>query len=271
MPTKLTSFHLKSILLSIRKICFETESRLLERTNYSFLPTGQGWAAQGWEIVSVLEALQFLPPLEGNGLEQVLVCVWFPLPQVTLQELHADQIDQFPSEIQFWSQWLNFCEKESILLEIPIYIFLPTGQGWEVQACDIVSVFEALQFLPPLAGDGFEQVLVCVRLPLPQVALQVLHADQIDQFPSEIHFFAHKIKILWESKQTVILSLWQCGATWQKQLSALRHMVRRFSMGTLFSLLGNVSSLRSQPGLYCVNIESYDMKIGISLQSKWWK
>jgi hypothetical protein len=51
----------------------------------------------------------------------------------------------------------------------------------------------------------------------------------------------------------VILSLWHCSATWQKQLSALRHMARRFSRGTLFSLLSIVSSLNSNLGWSCSN------------------
>ncbi len=87
------------------------------------------------------------------------------------------------------------------MIKISNYTFLPTGQGWEVQACVTVSVLDALQFLPPLAGDGFEQVLVWVWFPFPQVTLQVLHEDQIDQFPSEIHIVAQNIGILWEITQ----------------------------------------------------------------------
>jgi hypothetical protein len=65
-----------------------------------------------------------------------------------------------------------------------------------VQACVTVSVLDALQFLPPLAGDGLVHVLVWVWFPFPQVTLQELHADQIDQFPSEIHIVAQNIRIL---------------------------------------------------------------------------
>ena len=40
-------------------------------------------------------------------------------------------------------------------------------------------------------------------------------------------------------------------------------------MGTPFSLLSNVSSLKSDLSLSRANFESYDMKGGSSLQSKW--
>ena len=83
------------------------------------LPPGHGWLLQVWDSESKLVELQFLPPWDGVGLVQVLVCVWFPPPQVKLQEPHGDQSDQFPSEhtkqemleekskVVFWNQnWI---------------------------------------------------------------------------------------------------------------------------------------------------------------------
>jgi len=64
-----------------------------------FLLIGQSWILQSWVTVSVFVALQLRPPLPGEGLVQVLVCVWFPPPHVKLQELHDDQFDQLPSEV----------------------------------------------------------------------------------------------------------------------------------------------------------------------------
>jgi len=46
-------------------------------------------------------------------------------------------------------------------------------------------------------------------------------------------------------------------------------MARRFSTGTPFFLLSNVSLSISNLSLSCANSESYDMKGGSSLQSKW--
>ena len=62
------------------------------------LPIGQSCKLQGCDADSMLVALQFRPPFLGAGLEQVLVCDWFPPPHVRLQVLHWDQSDQFPSE-----------------------------------------------------------------------------------------------------------------------------------------------------------------------------
>ena len=63
------------------------------------LPIGQGRLLQVCVAVSLLVALQFLPPYAGSGLVHVLVLVWFPPPQVKLQEPQADQSVQLPSGI----------------------------------------------------------------------------------------------------------------------------------------------------------------------------
>ena len=72
--------------------------------NFSFsrqlfkkLPIGQGWLLQ--VCVTESSVLQFLPPYAGSGLVHVLVLVWFPPPQVKLQEPQADQSVQLPSGI----------------------------------------------------------------------------------------------------------------------------------------------------------------------------
>ena len=63
------------------------------------LPIGQGWLLQVCVTESSYLALQFLPPYAGSGLVHVLVLVWFPPPQVKLQEPQADQSVQLPSGI----------------------------------------------------------------------------------------------------------------------------------------------------------------------------
>ena len=62
------------------------------------IPIGQRSTLQGCDLESILVALQFLPPMAGAGLVQDLICVWFPPPQLKLQELQGDQSDQAPSE-----------------------------------------------------------------------------------------------------------------------------------------------------------------------------
>ncbi len=55
-----------------------------------------------------LDPEQLAPPLEGAGLLQSLVWVWFPAPQVTLQVDKELQLPQFPS-IMFFKEMNYQC------------------------------------------------------------------------------------------------------------------------------------------------------------------
>lgn len=46
--------------------------------------------------VSLLTPVQFSPPKDGGGLEQVLLRDWLPPPHVTEQVSQGDQTDQLP-------------------------------------------------------------------------------------------------------------------------------------------------------------------------------
>ncbi len=61
--------------------------------NKNYLPIIHGLQ----DCDSKLLPVQFLPPIAGAGLLQVLECVWLPPPQVIVQESHGDQSDHPPS------------------------------------------------------------------------------------------------------------------------------------------------------------------------------
>jgi hypothetical protein len=68
--------------------------------------------------------------------------------------------------------------------------------AWVLQACD--SDPDPTQAAPPLAGAGLLQRRVRVRVPPPQVRLQVPNEAHAPQFPLTLIFNQLKIFILFE-------------------------------------------------------------------------
>ena len=115
--TNQSSYHLKKfnqlnevesikIISEKKKKSIHQDSKTLKST----LPTGQSINLHGLVEVSVFVSLQLLPPKSGGGLSQVLVCVWNPSPQASLQSVQSDQSVQLPSKINLinWMTWNQY-------------------------------------------------------------------------------------------------------------------------------------------------------------------
>jgi hypothetical protein len=159
--------------------------------------TGQGWVLQGCVSVRIGQGA---PPLAA-GVITVLVLVITPPPQVAVHALHALQALTTQSTGQGWV--LQGCVSVRIgqgappnmagVITVLVLVITPppqvavhalhalhalttqsTGQGWVLQGCVSVRIGQGA---PPLAA-GVITVLVLVRMPPPQDAVQSLHRLQ---------------------------------------------------------------------------------------------
>jgi hypothetical protein len=69
-------------------------------------------------------------------------------------------------------------------VQVITLVHKPAEQLFVLQACDSDAL--PTQFAPPAPGAGLLQRRVLVWVPLSQVLLQVLHADQAPQLPLTI-------------------------------------------------------------------------------------
>ncbi len=118
------------------------------------------------EALSEADPGHVVPLLVGAGLLQILVWVWIPPPQVTLQTPKADQTPQLPFtekdcyKIEVRSD--KFCK-----ISINFYgIYWPGVHGCALHAT--LSEAEPEQVSPPFAGAGLLQILVWVTVQAPK-------------------------------------------------------------------------------------------------------